>query len=246
MSEVRFDAPCIGALYLKGGAVNHGYDYLVRGNCGRDKLDLLVFFDSRGIGASFDDSLANRIMSHAKVGRYLMICRPLNLTTWATLCNFLLLNDLRPKKIITNMGFVDFTPKKQSVLEDAIKQVETLIGPNVAAYSFVENYAVSSGTMKPLYAMRYSNAYADKINHALRNCETFVINTPTLSRDIRIERERPKSFFSMIDKSNHFNRSLQVKHVFDFSCFDEDQTYDGVHYTSLGSEMIFREIQGVL
>jgi len=246
MRQTKFDCPGIGPFYLKGGAINHGHDFLARANCNREAVDLLVFFDSRGIGATFDGSLAQRIILHAKARPYLLICRPLHLMTWATLVNFLSLNNLRPKQIVTNMGFVDFTPKKQSVLEDSIEQVEAIMGSNIAIPIFAEDYILSNGETEPLFVMEYDSAYADKINYVLNDCSTFVLNTPGLSSDIHIERERPNSFFTMIEKSNHFNRSLMVNHVFDFSGFTEKQTYDGVHYTSLGSEMIFREIQGVL
>ena len=144
------------------------------------------------------------------------------------------------------MGFVDFTPKKKSVLEDAVQQIEGVIGKNVAEPSFVEKYASSGGDEIPLYMMSYGGAYKDNIEQLIKASMTYVINSPLLVPGIRIRRERPPSFFAALQESNNFNKSLNAEKVIDFCRFDETLTYDAVHYTNLGNDLIFAEIEKYL
>jgi len=185
-----------------GSSLHDGHDRLLRANCTRDALEVLLFLDSRGVGAQFSGSLAERILTrmHATRG-YLAVCRPLEMTTWATLFNFLSINALQPRQIITNMGFVDFTPKKQTILADAVQQVEARMGVGLARSQFVEEYLVAGG---------------DKLTG-----------------------KRPRSFFSAIELGNAFNRSIGGATVIDLPVFDQAHTYDAVHYTNRGNELIF-------
>ena len=247
MNLVNFDCPEFGQINFVGEKLNDGNDFLIRSNCDRDSLDLLIFLDSRGVNRTFEASLAEKMIIHIQENRhYLLICRPLELTTWATLFNFLTLNKLNPKTIVTNMGFVDFTPKKELIVEDVISQVEVFMGKGVATSQFIENYASSSGEKIPIYSMSCSSAYKHNIETIIRKKSIFIINSPSLSPSIRIKRERPRSFFFNLEESNRFNRSIIGAHVFDFQAFDETHTYDGVHYTTLGNDLIFRGIRECL
>lgn len=172
-----------------------------------------------------------------------MVCRPLELTTWATLVNFMHFNKLAPQTLVTNMGFVDFTPKKQIILEDAIQQIEAVMGQDIATFDFAENYVLSNGESVPLYSMKYRDAYKEKIEEIVEKQRTFIINTPLVDADICIERERPNSFFSGVADTSEFNRSIKGACVVDFPKIDESFTYDAVHYTKLGSDLIFRIIK---
>jgi hypothetical protein len=168
------------------------------------------------------------------------------MTVWATLVGFLAINNLKPTKIFTNMGFVDFTPKKQKILEDVIGQINLVIGVNAAVSYYIENYAGRDGRLIPLYSMRYGDSYRKAIEDFARNYELIVLNTPPTNPDISIERKRPQSFFSAQVESNRFNHSIQSAKVIDFHFFTASFTYDAVHFTSKGHRLIFDKIKGLL
>jgi hypothetical protein len=247
MTPIKYECPDFGPIHFMGEKLNEGADRFIRSNCDRETLDLLLFFDSRGVGGTYEGSLAERIIDHVQESqRYLLICRPLELTTWASLINFLILNKLSPPKIVTNMGFVDFTPKKQVILEDAIQQVEAFMGRGVAVSRVVEQYVSSGGEEIPLFAMSYGWDYKHRIEAVAQSHSLTIINSPPLSPEIRLQRERPRAFFANLDEANKFNRSISGARIIDFPVFDETQTYDGVHYTNLGNDLIFRKIKECL
>lgn len=243
MNSIKVSHHHFGELDIIGERLNEGHDFLINSNCKREDLDILIFLDSRGISAQFEDSLAERLEKYFSDSPYLIMCRPLELTTWVSLYNFIKINNLSPKKIITNMGFVDFTPKKQVILDDVLKQIEALIGPAHARSYIVEDYLASSGEVIPLYCVEYSEAYRRKIMDIIGSTPTIIINTPLLKKDIKIKRQRPHSFYTSLSKTNEFNHSLGASYVVDVSLFDENQTYDGVHYTNEGNEIIFSRLK---
>jgi hypothetical protein len=243
MTPVELVDPVFGRLRFPAGAPNRNPDRLTRANCTRDELELLAFFDSRGIGGSFAGSLAQRLL--ARVGDrvpFLLVCRPLELTTWASLFNFIATNALAPRRIVTNMGFVDYTPKKKAILDDAVRQVEAGMGPGIAESHFVENYLGSDGQNLEIFAMTYGADYARNLERMLSGRETLVINTPLVPPQIKVPRQRPRSFFTFLEETNRFNRSLRGVRLIEPGTFDETQTYDGVHYTDRGNELIFGKL----
>lgn len=245
MGPIEIDCPNFGRLAVVGDRLNDGHDFVIRSNGGRDVLDYLLFLDSRGISREFAGSLADRLVAQIspRGARYLLLCRPLELTTWATLINFITFNKLNPAKIVTNMGFVDFTPKKQSVLQNAIQQVEFFVGRDVAESYFLQNFVSSTGEEIPLYSMSYGGVYRKCIESIVVRQPTVIINTPLVDPGIRIERERPRVFFSALADSNEFNRSICGVQVVDIPDFDETLTCDAVHYTSRGNEVIFDKVK---
>jgi hypothetical protein len=239
--------PGFGQLTFIGHGLFDGHDRLIRANCARDDLEALVFLDSRGVSADFSGSLGERLLKHLGGSRgYLAVFRPLELTTWATLFNFLASNTLRPKQIITNMGFVDFTPKKQAILVDVVQQVEARMGAGVARARLVEHYPDERGEPMELYAMSYDGRYREQLQSMIAGIPTIVINTPTVPSEIRVRRRRPRSFFTALELSKEFNRSIRGATVVDLPVFDESYTYDGVHYTNLGNELIFSRVKQFL
>jgi hypothetical protein len=237
---IELDCPEFGQVCFIGSSLHAGHDRLICANCTRGALEVLIFLDSRGIGADFRGSLVDRILTRLNGSRgYLAICRPLELTTWATLFNFLAINALKPGQIITNMGFVDFTPKKQAILADAVQQVEARMGVGLARSQFVEEYATADGETLALYSMSYAAGYRQRIETMIADGSAIVLNTPPVSPDISVPRKRPRSFFSAVDKGNAFNRSISGATVIDLPVFDESYTYDAVHYTNRGNELIF-------
>lgn len=149
MQPIEFACPGLGPLQVMGGRLHDGHDFVVRSNAYNSALDYLLFLDSRGISREFEQSLADKLITRlSQLGKtFLLVCRPLELTIWATLIGFLALNKLNPGKIITNMGFVDFTPKKQSILQDAVRQIEAVVGQGVAKTCFVEDYFSAGGSL---------------------------------------------------------------------------------------------------
>jgi hypothetical protein len=249
MSALEIDCEGLGRLRFPGGRANVNPDLLVCASAPGGAPEVLGFFDSRGVGGNFTGSIAERFlqfMNSPETGSsrpYLLVCRPLELTTWATLLNFLANNALKPRHIVTNMGFVDFTPKKRSILVDAITQVETLLGAGVARSQFVEKYTSSEGGDLDLYSMTYGEEYRHAIESLAALRSLCVINTPPVSADIRVGRRRPRSFFRALDQANAFNRSIDGAVVVDLPPFDERHTYDAVHYTDAGNELVFETIQ---
>jgi hypothetical protein len=140
------------------------------------------------------------------------------------------------------MGFVDFTPKKKSILEDAVRQVDACVEPGTAQPSAVERYTASSGEELELFAMSYGPAYRSGIETLADSSTLVVLNTPPVEPGIPIRRHRPSSFFAGLEATNRFNRLLRGATVLDFPVFDETCTYDAVHYTDRGNELIFEAL----
>jgi hypothetical protein len=245
MNDFEADCEGFGRLRFPGGLRNDTSDFRLLANDRGRAHDFLFFFDSRGVGGEFAGSIADRLVRHAEAGArsFLLVCRPLDLTTWATLLNFLAANELAPRRIVTNMGFVDFTPKKQSILDDAVRQVDTLLGPGVASSDFCERTRSSSGEDIPLYSMAYGDAYRERIEALAAQRPLLVVNTPPVGRDIRVPRQRPASFFDAVEQGNAFNRSIRGASIVEPPTFDERHTYDAVHYTQAGNEVIFEKIR---
>lgn len=248
MGPIEFSCPNFGQLQITGDRLNDGHDFVVRSNAKSDAIDYLVFLDSRGISREFDNSLADKLISRiTQMNKsYLLVCRPLELTTWASLIGFFALNRLSPAKVVTNMGFVDFTPKKVSILQDAVLQVEAAVGNGVAESYFVEEFLSTEGEPISLYSIRYGIAYRAAIEEIALRHSMVIINTPQTDPGINIVRKRPPAFFPAQAASNYFNRAINGAKVIDLPDFDETLTYDAVHYTHHGNEVIFDKIKEYL
>ena len=228
--------------------MHDGHDFVAKSNGSNGTVDYLVFLDSRGVSSRYEGSLAHQLISQITLdgGSYLLVCRPLELTTWATLINFMALNNLKPLKIVTNMGFVDFTPKKLTVLHDAEQQVDYLIGKGVAKSLFTETYCSSSGEEIALYSMSYSDEYRKRVEQITRQIPTIIINTPIVDEGIILERMRPHAFYMALADSNAFNHAIENAQIVDLPPFDASLTYDAVHYTREGNKIIFDMIKECL
>jgi hypothetical protein len=120
-----------------------------------------------------------------------------------------------------------------------VAQVEAILGQGVADSKFVEQYAAAEGEEIPLYSMTYADAYRRGVEALAARRPLCVINTPPVQVDIRVPRRRPGSFFDALDEGNLFNRSIQGAVIIQPPTFDERHTYDAVHYTDAGNELIF-------
>ena len=245
MRQLDFFCPKFGQLKIIGNRLNNGHDFVVKSNTSSRIIDYLIFLDSRGVSRQFKDSLSDKLITNFEQEKksYLLVCRPIELTTWATFLGFMANNRFIVGSIITNMGFVDFTPKKLDLLEDALQQVKFILGDNVASSFFVENYFSSSGENIDLYSVNYSEEYRKAIESLVSNIPMLIINTPFVSREINLERSRPETFFDGLVNANAFNHSIYGAQVVDIPDFDEVFTYDAVHYTSYGNDAIYRKIK---
>jgi len=248
MRRLEVFCPNYGKILFVGKELHKGNDALVLSNCNGKQPDALLFFDSRGISKEYEGSLAGRIVDYYEQLKmtYLMIVRPLELTTWATFVNFMNANKISPGKIITNMGFVDFTPKKKSILLDAIQQAEYCSGDGSAAFDYKCNYRLSSGVAEPLYGMSYLPGFVADLECLISNHKVVVMNTPAVRRDIEIKRSRPASFFEGLLLTNEFNDKMESAQVVNFPLLDSKYTYDAVHYTNDGNSMMFEIVKKAL
>ena len=230
-------------LHVVGNSLHQGKDFMIKSTCKSLNPDYLLFFDSRGISKCYHNSLADRLISHIEqLGKsYLLICRPLELTIWASFLNFMNINQINPGKIILNMGFVDFTPKKLDLLQDTLAQVEYLLGDGVAKPYFVEDYTSTQGIIQ-LYSVHYGESYGNAIEAISANHSIVIINSPPVKSTMKLERKRPSSFYNALSIANDYNHSLNGPVVIDFPNFPKTHTYDAVHYTDKGNTLISTKV----
>ena len=102
-------------LYFYDKTFNKNNDFLISTNTKQINYHCLIFLDSRGFSLKSKKNLIDFLKKNLKK-KYLIISRPLEMTTWASLINFLKLNqNIKYRYLITNMGFNDFTPKKKKI-----------------------------------------------------------------------------------------------------------------------------------
>jgi hypothetical protein len=145
------------------------------------------------------------------------------------------------------MGFVDFTPKKESIIEKSIGQYDLYFSNKNATISFLEKYHTTSDGEVELFQQMYPPDFKIALEGIVNSVDTIVLNTPVLVTEFTCERNRPISFHDAISTGNNYNRSLKIcGEVIDFDPFDITQTYDGVHYTDKGNEFIFNRVKPYL
>ncbi|MDQ1327740.1 MAG: hypothetical protein QG641_1023 [Candidatus Poribacteria bacterium] len=216
-------------------------------------FDYLIFVDSRGLvinESSFEHSYLFKIMQfldNAKAS-YVCVSRPKNLTVFATLYNFLVLNPaLTFTNLITNLGFVDCTPKKEAHIQDIQLQINEHVSIELTQV-VQENYLLLNGHYEMLKTLSYNEKYISEIARLLNERFTalYFIATPIITDVMNFERKRPNSFFLQLRKTNellgriieklkHPTKLLDVKNA--------TSTYDGVHFDRIGHEKIFTELK---
>lgn len=231
-----------------GLSLHDGSDFRISFSNVAKTYDFLFFFDSRGMRVSEGTPLVLMLEAAAtKLGMsYISISRPMNLTTWVTLQNFLELNDFVFREVITNVGFVDFTPKKESILHELSTQFcrgefQSMCIEKIFLETFINDMGVQIDLFRNLYPPQF---LLTCIATARRNKIT-LINTPSISTKFKFVRKRPKSFFSQIDVGNGFNKEVIGGSSISSSLlepgeFSKLETYDGVHYTEFGCRKMFQ------
>lgn len=216
-------------------------------------FDYLIFVDSRGLvinESSSENAYLFKIMrflDNAKAS-YVCISRPKNLTVFATLYNFLVLNPaLTFTNLITNLGFVDCTPKKEAYIRDIQLQINEhmRIELNQVAQ---ENYLLLDGHHEMLKTLSYNEKYISEIARLLNEKFTalYFIATPIITDTMNFERKRPDSFFLQLHKTNELLEQIieKLKHPANLlDVKNATSTYDGVHFDKIGHEKIFTELK---
>lgn len=236
------------SLFFWGEEINSRHDFFVKTNSSLAEIDLLFFFDSRGISKDYETSLIKLIIDHLEDQvKYLIVGRPLDITIWLTLYNFLQLNDIRPKKIVTNMGIVDFTPKKRSIIELTLYQYQPYFRGLNETVRYVEEFTNQEGEKMDLFVQEYPDSFLEKLKKKLSNYEVIIIDTPYVSPDIKFQRRRPSSFYKSLELTKMFNSLLDHSaQVMFLPEFRRIETYDAVHYTLKGNEFIFNCLKSKL
>lgn len=215
-----------------------------------NNYDYLIFIDSKGISSDkYQQSWAQMIVNDIKLNNksYLLIVRPKNLTVFFTLINFLRLNNLGFKNLITNLGFVDLTPKKLSLLNDLIFQNPFKIELDIINHG---PYIDKNNNKIDLFGLSFNSKILLNISQYINNffSNVFFFHTIEFNKHINIERERPVSFFNQLSLSNKLINELSS--YIDNSClirtndfivdFNSNKySYDAVHYTNEGHKLLY-------
>ncbi|MDC0553785.1 hypothetical protein OAO25_01005 [Flavobacteriaceae bacterium] len=227
------------------GNENTNLDFKVLASNISDNYDVLIFTDSKGtsIGGSRGKEWTSQIIDSFERNQitFLFISRPKETTIFFTLLNFLNLNNIQFGNLISNLGFVDFTPKKEKFIDDILMQ-NPFQNQKLLKYEICD-YKLNSGDMAKLFSVNYlalAKDIADTIQKKFN--KIFLLGTFEFNSKIIIERKRPLEFYNQLKETNKFielicsyydqfifinvNTDLP-KNGFEFS-------YDAVHFTQSG------------
>lgn len=230
-------------IYFYDEKFNSNNDFLVSTNSINHNYHSLIFLDSRGFSLKSEKNLIDFFKKKLNKKKYLIISRPLEMTTWATLINFLKLNqNIKFKYLITNMGFNDFTPKKRGLALNVQKQAAFFLKKKTKI-KYLEKYIDKNNVKINLYNINFGKHFIHNLNSHLPCKKMILINTPPLKKGLKFKtRPRPNSFFKMIKFSIKFNKNIKTLTTINFLTFNDHDTYDGVHYTNLGYIKIFKAL----
>lgn len=244
----------IAGFNFPAGKLNVHNDTFVENSRNLKEFDFLCFFDSRGStldnnkSKTFSGLLIDYFRSINKT--FVIICRPLEVTVFFSLFNFLYSNDTKAQNLITNMGFVDFTPKKREITEDTALQKELLFDDIKCLTKNLGKYRLSNGSQEILKYIDI-NPCADTFSKFLEKQfkMVYLLETPEFKPECTFPRERPASFFKQLTETNLFinkmsSYSNKVAVVSSPVISDNylDFSYDGVHFTDIGHRKQFEVI----
>jgi hypothetical protein len=205
----------------------------------------LIFLDSRGLerDCSIDRTLLYKLCSSfdEQEDSYLVVSRPKNITVFATLVNFINLNDIQFKNLITNLGFVDSTPKKNVFISDIEAQINIHFSHKQDKYTFPQ-YLNSEDELINLYSLTYSDNYINWIAKLLNSSfiERYLITTAVIDPSLKFKRQRPDCFYGQLNVANTIiNRvcTQSSSTLLDVSALSLS-TIDGVHFNEYAHEML--------
>lgn len=216
------------------------------------EIDYLIFFDSRGARSNQEsESLYDYIIKElqAQGKTFVALNRPVGSTTFFTLVNMHNNGMYRYKKLITNLSFVDFTPKKHEVIINVVEQAKEAFPQTKIKINQFENITLSNGegvTLENIDMFKYTKEVSSFLSSTFERC--FLINTPEIPETITFPRPRPRSFYQQILNANSF-LNLVYKNSHNSTLIDisklspkEEIKYfieDGVHYSHLFHQKIW-------
>jgi len=216
-------------------------------------FDYFVYVDSKGSNLSFPKKswVFNLIQKFIFSNKsYLIVSRPKELTTFFSLINFLNLNVITYNILITNVGFVDLTPKKLIFINDIILQNPfksiSLKSKFLSKYFDEKNDPIDLHNI--IINKQITILISDFISRKFKN--VFLLESFEFDNSINIKRKRPDCFFKCLNKTNNllfqltnFNSNLNVikfktDEIINFS----DVSFDAVHYTDFGHEIVYNKV----
>lgn len=220
------------------------------------EIQRIAFLDSRGkkiFPDSDPDFLAALIAKEwdNKSEKYLIVTRSHANTTIFTLLNFLENLQLKIPYLLTNVGFVDFTPKKKSVADDILLQARELFPETNFKLVDLGVHKLSSGANENLVALDLFVVAESLSNHLSRLCgEVIFIATNEIPENTLFDRERPTSFYSQLRETNKFLNLLVEKSKIKMVVVSppsvlgeiKNYIYDGVHLTGIGHISLFQKL----
>jgi len=244
------------------GEDNDGEDFVILSSDHdlRDHYDFLVFTDSKGMTLLQEDVrntwtymfAQDRIKTGYSV---LLITRPKIITVFFTLVNFVRNNGVKFTYLVTNLGFVDHTPKKREFLDDIVQQLPEQFPQSELSLKELGTYTLSSGENQLLCSFNYSNIselIGDEIRRAFKFC--VLIGIIEFNNTIKISRSRPDCFYDQLNAANEFifnisknSASLIFFQYLRAPLYDPEKvSYDAVHFTSFGHKQLFENIKTLL
>ncbi len=220
------------------------------------EYDVLIFTDSKGgthttaEWPTWTELVIERLEERGLT--YLFICRPKEITIFFTLMNFLKGNAISFKYLVTNLGFVDFTPKKIEFMHDIIAQNPFPDNLQNLKFKVLGKYKLSDGQLADLYTFDYGDVeslIAREIES--RFDYSLLLGCLEFSSEIKIERQRPPAFFEQLKRSNSFifniaQRSSSIHYIQPLKYQLPGlplMSYDAVHFTEAGHSVNFEIIK---
>tara|TARA_R110001583_G_scaffold18891_4_gene74696 strand:- start:329 stop:1087 length:759 start_codon:yes stop_codon:yes gene_type:complete len=211
--------------------------------------DVLIFVDSRGLerDCNIDETWLYKLCKFYDLKKisYLAISRPKNITVFPTLINFLKCNNITFKKLITNLGFVDCTPKKDIFVRDIELQIKGFY-PNVISLKEFGGYGTSNDENITLFSLEYPKEYVRALANELlcRFQDVVMLTTSNVDINIKFKRDRPSCFYEQLKDTNYLVEelaSLVGSTLLNVNSL-KLKTFDAVHFTREDHQKLFNQM----
>jgi hypothetical protein len=216
--------------------------------------DFIFYFDSRGHQKEFaeDRSILELIKERCQKisATFLILGRPKYCTTFFSLVNFLKLNQITARTLVTNVGFVDLTPKKKDILDDILEQKNCYFEKYECEITYFEKYKLSNNEFEILGSLNYDSIVNQLPKELAFHCHNiYLLETPIFDSKEKYQRERPLSFFIQLKETNKLIHAI-ANQLGNFKIISSPKlegnsakyTYDAVHSTRKLHEEWFSKI----
>ena len=222
----------------------------------KKSYDFLLFTDSKGsiLGDARYKCWTCKLFSFLEKHNFsvLFISRPKEMTTFITLINFLNLNKIEFKYLITNVGYADLTPSKSLYINDIKQQIsKTYLDLNLSPIR-KEKYKLSDGKSEFLFSYNFGHIEKDIsmfLSKRFNGC--LLLGTMLISKKIIINRRRPSSFYGQLNESNIFIKKISEFNsnlnffipIYKQTIKMKEVTHDGVHFTKYGHNLFYTKLK---